>query len=348
MNNFTDLDAIRKIDPQDTLGSTELAIKQCKSAWEEVHKLTLPQDIGEIKNIVCCGMGASIYGGLVLKSLLGRNAPYPVEIISDYHIPSYVDEHTLVILTSYSGTTEETISCAHETKAQGAKMLIITKGGPLADFAKTNNTLSYIFDPKLNPAGVPRLGNGYTIVGLLAILSRLNVIDLEEKEMNDCFTRLEERQSDLKKRAMADYEKFETKIPVVVAAEHVMGNAHILRNQFNETGKTFSCFFIIPDLNHHLMEGLKFPNGSPLHFLLLTTDNYTPKIQKRIELTADVIKQNGHTYSTFATSGSTLYEDFFEVLIYGAYLTLFLALSHDQNPAINPFVDYFKEKLAGE
>ncbi|MDP3940790.1 MAG: SIS domain-containing protein [bacterium] len=346
MINVNDIDAIRKIDPQDTLGSTELVIKQCKSAWDEVHTISLPQDIGEIKNIVCCGMGASIYGGLVLKSLLGRNAPYPLEIVSDYHIPSYVNEQTLVILTSYSGTTEETVSCAHEAKTAGAKILIITRGGPLADFAKTNNTLSYIFDPKLNPAGVPRLGNGYTIVGLLGILSRLGVINLEEKEMSDAFVRLTERQEELKKRAMLDYVSFETKIPVIVAAEHLFGNAQILRNQFNETGKTFSCFFMVPDLNHHLMEGLKFPEKSPLQFLLLNTENYGSKIQKRMELTKDVIKQNGHDALMFSTSSATIYEDFFEVLIYGGYLTLFLALSHDQNPAINPFVDYFKEKLA--
>lgn len=345
MKNFTDTNEVRKIDPQDTLGSTELVVKQCQAAWEEVHKLTLPQNIGEIKNIVCCGMGASIYGGLVLKSLLGRNAQYPLEIVSDYHIPAYVNEHTLVILTSYSGTTEETLSCAHEAKAAGAKMLIITKGGPLADFAKTNNQIAYIFDPKLNPAGVPRLGNGYTIVGLLGILSRLGIIDLEEKEMSDSLIRLAEKQKDIKARAMADFEKFETKIPVIIAAEHLMGNAQILRNQCNETSKTFSCFFMVPDLNHHLMEGLKFPVNSPLQFILLQTENYAPKIQQRMTLTTDVIKQNNHEVFSFTTSGSTVYEDFFEVLVYGSYLTLFLGLAHDQNPAINPFVDYFKEKL---
>jgi glucose/mannose-6-phosphate isomerase len=346
MKDFSDLDAIRKIDPQDTLGSTELAVKQCQAAWDEVHTIELPEEgIGEIENIVCCGMGASIYGGLVLKSLLGRSTTRPIDIVSDYHIPAYVNDKTLVILTSYSGTTEETVSCMHEAKAVGAKMLIITKGGVMADFAKTNSIPSYVFEPKLNPAGVPRLGNGYTIVGLLGILSRLGIIDLEEKEISDTFARLLERQGEIKKRAMIDYEKFETEIPVIIAAEHLFGNAQILRNQFHETGKTFSCFFMVPDLNHHLMEGLQFPKDAKLRFLIISTENYGSKIQQRMELTKDVIKQNGHEVVEFKTSSATIYEDFFETLIYGAYLTLFVALSHDQNPAINPFVDYFKEKL---
>lgn len=346
MNNFNDIEAIRKIDPRDTLGSTDQVVKQCQAAWEDVHKLQLPESIGEIKNIVCCGMGASIYGGLVLKSVLGRNTPYPIDIVSDYHIPAYVNEHTLVILTSYSGTTEETLSCAHEAKALGAKILIITRGGPLADLAKTNNYPAYIFDPKLNPAGVPRLGNGYTIVGLLGILSRLNVIDLEEQEISDSLIRLAEKQADLKKKALADHDKFITKIPVIIAAEHLAGNAQILRNQFNETSKTFSCFFMVPDLNHHLMEGLQFPANSPLQFILLQTRNYEAKISQRMLLTEEVVKQNNHEIFSFTTSGSTIYEDFFETLVYGSYLTLYLGLAHDQNPAINPFVDYFKEQLS--
>ncbi len=346
MNNFNDLDAIRNIDPRDTLGSTDQVVKQCQAAWQEVHKLQLPDSIGEIKNIVCCGMGASIYGGLVLKSLLGRNAQFPIDIVSDYHIPAYVDEHTLVILTSYSGSTEETISCAHEAKSLGAKILIITKGGQLADLAKTNNYPAYIFEPTLNPAGVPRLGNGYTIVGLLGILSRLNLIDLEEQEITDSLIRLSEKQKDLKKRALLDHEKFISKIPVIIAAEHLMGSAQILRNQFNETSKTFSCFFMVPDLNHHLMEGLQFPEGSPLQFLMLQTDNYEQKIVRRMALTEEVVKKNNHEIFSFTTSGSTIYEDFFETLVYGSYLTLYLGLAHDQNPAINPFVDYFKEKLS--
>lgn len=345
MINFNDIDAIKRIDPRDTLGSTDQVVKQCQAAWDEVLKLTLPENIGDIKNIVCCGMGASIYGGLVLKSLLGRNSPYPIDIVSDYHLPSYVDENSLVILTSYSGTTEETLSCAHEARALGAKMIVITKGGPLADIAKTNNIPAYIFEPTLNPAGVPRLGNGYTIVGLLGVLSRLGIIDLEEDEIINSLFRLTEKQAAIKARAIADYDRFVTKIPVIIAAEHLTGNAQILRNQFNETSKTFSCFFMVPDLNHHLMEGLQFPVNSPLQFIMLQTDNYEPKIRQRMALTEEVVKQNKHSIFSFTTSGSTVYEDFFETLVYGSYLTLFLGLAHDQNPAINPFVDYFKEKL---
>lgn len=346
MIDLTNKDEIKKIDPQDTYTSTELLPKQLAEAWKEVNAIPFPEDMFEdTRNIVFCGMGASIYGALVFRSLVGQTLPCPVEVVSDYHLPQFVNKDTLVVLTSYSGTTEEVLSCAEEAKAMGARMLVLTRGGPLADFAKENNLARYIFDGKLNPAGVPRLGNGYTILGLLGLLNKAGVITVEDRVIEQGVQRLNEKLPDLKTQAMADSEIYFEKIPIVIAAEHLAGNGQILRNQFNETSKAFSAYYLVPDLNHHLMEGLKFPTKHELCFITLNSENYSPKIQKRMELTSDVIKQNKHEVHTFTTSGQTIYDDFMEVLAYGSFLTLFLALRYGQNPAINPWVDYFKDKL---
>lgn len=346
MKNFNDKESIKKIDPQDTLGSTELLPKQLAAAWEQVNTLKLTDDFSEVKTLIFCGMGASVYGALVLKALLGNNNMYPTEIISDYHLPEYANKNTLVVLTSYSGTTEEVLSCAQDAKEKKCKMVILTKGGQLAEFAKQNNIMSYIFDGKLNPAGVPRLGNGYTILGLIGLLNKAKIIDFAEKEIEEAIQRLSEKIEDIRKQAETDYVKYIDSIPVIIAAEHLSGNAQIMRNQFNETSKTFSAYYLIPDLNHHLMEGLQFPSEHHLKFLVFNTENYSPKIQKRTQLTIDVIKQNKHEVYEFRTNSQTIYDDVLEVMTYGSYLTLYLALYYDQNPAINPWVDWFKKELA--
>jgi glucose/mannose-6-phosphate isomerase len=345
MIDLDNKDQIKEIDPQDTLGSTELLVKQCEAAWEEVNKLDLSKFDG-IKNIVFCGMGASIYGALVAKAILGRNMPYPSECISDYFLPEYIDENTLVVLTSYSGTTEEVLSCAEDAKTKNAKMLVLTKGGDLAKFAQINNIPAYIFDAKLNPAGVPRLGNGYTILGLIGLLNKTGVISIQDGEISNAILRFGEKFEEIKSLARKDFELYAHKIPIIISAEHLSGNAQILRNQFNETSKAFSALYLIPDLNHHLMEGLQFPEKAPLQFIILNSRNYSEKITKRVKLTIDVIKQNNHSVHEFNTSGSTLYEDFLETLQYGSFITLYLALFYNQNPAINPWVDYFKESLS--
>lgn len=346
MNNLRDIEAIKKIDPQDTYGSTELMAKQLRSAWDEVNTLDLGPSLQSIQNIIFCGMGASIYGALVTRSLEGAAFPYPTEVITDYHLPAYVNENTLVVLTSYSGSTEEVLSCAEEAKTKNAKMVVLTKGGKLAEFAQTNHVPSYIFDGKLNPSGVPRLGNGYSILGLLGLLNKLGIVSIEEREITDAITRIEEKIPELRTKAMNDSEELVGTLPVIFAAEHLSGNAQILRNQFNETSKAFSAFYLVPDLNHHLMEGLQFPADSKLVFLTFSSPNYSAKIKKRMELTIDVVRQNKHVIKNFQTNGQSIYDDFMEMLIYGSFLTLFLGLRYDQNPAINPWVDWFKEKLA--
>ena len=94
------------------------------------------------------------------------------------------------------------------------------------------------------------------------------------------------------------------------------------------------------------MEGLQFPQPSNLYFIILNSVHYSPKIQKRMKLTNEVVKQNKQDIMEFISNGQNIYEDFLETLAYGCYLTLYLGLRYDQNPAINPYVDYFKEQLA--
>lgn len=346
MANINDLNAIRKIDPQDALGSTEKLLEQLKAAWKEIQTINVPSQYENIQNIVLSGMGASIYGALVIKALLGPKFPYPVEVVSDYHLPSYVNNQTLVVLTSYSGTTEEVLSTAEEAKARNAKMLVLTKGGKLADFAKNSNIPSYIFDGKLNPAGVPRLGCGYTILGLIGLLTKAKIIKIKEEDISSAVDRASPLLDKIKKDSKELVGKLVGKIPIIICAEHLSGNAQIIRNQFNETSKTFSAYYLVPDLNHHLMEGLQFPTDSKLYFLLFQSKNYTSKIQKRMDLTREVISENKQIAHWIPFDGSTIYDDFVIMLLLGSYVTLYLGLYYDQNPATNPWVDYFKEKLS--
>jgi glucose/mannose-6-phosphate isomerase len=344
--DLNDIEKIKKLDPQGAYGSTFMLPKQSEAAWNEVKELKVDQDFSGINKIVCCGMGASMYGALVFKSLLGDKMPCPLEIVSDYHLPSYVDANTLVILTSASGSTEETLSCAVEGKEKGAKMIALTRGGKLKEWANENNVPGYFYSSEYNPSNVPRLGGGYSIVGLLSFLQKIGITKFDESQIEQALEKLISESDNLKQKAMQGAASFQGKLPIVIGAEHLTANALIWRNQFNETSKTFSAYYIVPDLNHHLMEGLAFPKNSNLVFIMVNSQNYSEKIKKRMELTADVIKQNGHEIYEYKSGGINIYEDFLEVLAFGSYLTLFLSLLNEQNPAINPWVDYFKEKLA--
>jgi len=94
------------------------------------------------------------------------------------------------------------------------------------------------------------------------------------------------------------------------------------------------------------MEGLQFPQPSQLYFIIMNSSHYSEKIKKRMQLTGEVVKKNNQEVMEFQPQGQTIYADFLETLSYGSYLTLYLGLRYDQNPAINPWVDYFKSELA--
>lgn len=346
ISDLSDIEKIRKIDPGKSFNSTEMLPQQLETSWRNVGKIEIPKSYSDIKDIVFCGMGASVYGALVVESVFASQLRYPTKTIADYHLPSYVNNKSLVVLTSYSGTTEEVLSCAKEAKEKKAKILILTKGGELAKFARENNIPGYIFDGVLNPSSVPRLGTGYTILGLIGLLDKAGIIKVLKNDLKEAISLIKRNAFSLKEKAKLDSRYFVGKIPIIFSAEHLSGNAQILRNQYNETSKTFSAYYLIPDLNHHLMEGLQFPKNANISFLVINSSNYSRRIKKRVDLTIDVVKKNKREVREFMTTTKNPYYDFLEILVYGSYLTLYLGLLYNQNPAINPWVDYFKAKLA--
>lgn len=342
MTDLNNLEEIKKLDPKNVAGSTEMLAKQCQQVWEDIKKLNLPKL--EPKNIVICGMGGSSYGGHVLKSAFSDSIKVPLVVVNDYHLPAFADSSTLVFLTSYSGTTEETISCANEALSRGCAIAGLTSGGELEKFLKNSNFPNYTFSPKFNPSGQPRLGTGYVVFGTLAVFSQMGLIKLSEQEVNEAISLLDSGMENIKKEAQTLAQSLINKIPFIIAGEFLEGNAHIARNQLNETSKSFSGFEELPELNHHLMEGLKYPTKE-ISALFLTSSLYSDKIQKRVMLTKDVITKNGLSVLEYQAKGNSKLSQLLNVLSFGGFLSLYLSLLYKEDPSLIPWVDYFKEQL---
>lgn len=346
MIDLNNIDEIKKLDPKDVYGSTGMFADQCQQMVDNYFgKEFYSDEYKNIRNIVICGMGGSAYGGYVAISLFAGELKVPIVQVNDYHLPGFVNEESLVFLTSYSGSTEEVLSCAEEAKTKGAKITGFSSGGALGDILRDKYP-GFTFDPKNNPSGQPRLGTGYIITGTLILLNNLGVIKISESEMKTAIDEVRDSQENIKQTAQDLAEKIQGFIPIIMASEHLVGNAHIIRNQFNETAKSFSAYEDIPELNHHLMEGLKNPTDKKVKALFITSDLYSDKHKKRIEVTKDVISQNRVEYLEYSANGSSKLSQVLNVLSFGGYITLYLALLYGQDPSLIPWVDYFKEKLA--
>lgn len=331
------------LDPKNVLGSLEMFLDQCGQIWAEAKKLKFPVDYKQSQNIVISGMGGSAYGGYVAAALFKDQLKIPLLSNNDYHLPLFANENTLSLLSSYSGGTEEVLSCQRQSLEKKCKIMGIAGGGLLAEFLKTQNGL--IFDPKFNPSGQPRLGTGYMVLGVIGILNQLGLISVSDEEVTKAISEVREAQEDIKREAQNLAKKTQGYIPIIVGAEHLSGNAHILRNQFNETAKSFSTFSLLSELNHHLMEGLKNPSDKKLFVLFLSSNLYSDKLKKRLELTKDVVGKNSVPFDEYKVSGLSKLSQVLSVLSFGGYLTYYLALLYGQDPSVIPWVDYFKDQL---
>ena len=342
MIDLNDLDAIKQLDPKDVYGSTGMFVDQCQDIVDSYYGRT--GSVSGIQNLVISGMGGSAYGAHVAQSLYASELKVPLVPVSDYHLPGFVDSNTLVLATSYSGTTEEVVSTVEEAKSKGARLAALTSGGTLGQLVK-DGAPGIAFDPRLNPSGQPRLGTGYIITGTLVILNDLGLISVSSDDLNRAIGEVRAAHEQIKQTAQSLAKELEGWIPVTFAAQHLVGNAHIIRNQFTETSKSFSAYEDVPELNHHLMEGLKNPADKKLKALLITSNLYEAKHQRRMELTADVVGQNGMPHIEYAAGGTTRLAQVLNVLAFGGYLTLYLGLIYGQDPSLIPWVDYFKAKL---
>lgn len=354
MVNINSAEEIKIFDTGFVLDSIRKLPDQVEQAWKEIKNLPTPQECSLSKNVVIAGMGGSALGGRIIDSLIPERARTPIEVFTQFHIPKYVNKDTLIIISSYSGNTEETISDFYEALNRNAQIFGITTGGKLADLFKQNNIPSYIFDPKENPSNQPRFGLGYSVAGILAILSRCEFIFTLDEEIEKCITEIRKltkefdvdipENSNLAKSIAL---KIKDTIPILVASEHLLGSAHSFKNQINETAKSFSSLFDIPELNHHLMEGLKYPAKAKelLNFLFIESNLYSPNVVKRYPITMDVVEKNSINYLKYTATLETKLMQAFEIMILGSFVSFYLALLNGADPKSIPWVDYFKEKL---
>lgn len=333
---------IKKLDKSNLLGSIELLGEQCAEAWRDVKKIKIPSNYHEVENIVVSGMGGSALGGHLVQTLFADKLKVPIEIVRGYNLPAYVGPKTLLIFSSYSGNTEETLSAAREGQKRKAKILGLATGGALANFLRRNNYPAYIFKPTYNPSNQPRMGLGYSIIGQLGLLAKCGVLKIDEKEINQAIAILNRKDNTAKTFA----EKLKNKIPIIVASEFLIGNAHAFTNQINENSKCFAAYFELPELNHHLMEGLKNPGAKKnLKFVLINSDIYHPRNQKRYQILKEVLRRNKIYFIEYRPRAKTKLQQSMETLLFGSYASFYLTMIYNLDPSPIPWVDFFKKQL---
>lgn len=327
------------------LKSMDLFPQQIKDSFEKSLKLILPGEYLQIKNIVACGMGGSRFPHYIIKELFKEEINVPYLINDDYILPGFIDNNTLVILSSYSGTTEEVLSAGQKAYEKKAKIIGISSGGPLKVFLDSIKAPGYYFDPVNNPSGQPRVGFGYLIGGIIGLLFNLKILNFQTDEIISSIDSIQIKEIYNEAEEMA--KKIFGKYPYYIVSEFLSGIGNAIANQTNETAKSISSFRIIPELNHHLMEGLKNPKDTlkTSLFVFFFSKLFLPSTQKRYLITKEIIEKNSIETLWHELKGKTKVSQAIELMVLGNYLTMNLSKLYGENPATVPYVDYFKQKL---
>ena len=347
--------AMRQLDQSRMIDSITSLNLQCRQVWPEVKNISWPTRLSGCDNIVLNGMGGSGLAAHVIQSLFRDQLCVPFDIVHGYELPKTVGPKTLYIAVSYSGNTEEPLATLPIARRRGARVLAITSGGKLAKTARRQKIPTYIFAELHNPCGQPRMGLGYNLTALLAILNRLGYIKITDTEFEQSLTALNRasRRFDIAKSVADNPAKrvasdVNGRIPIIVGSEFLEGNAHIMSNQINENGKNFATYFVVPELNHHLLEGLENPavRVKGLHFVFLESTLYDERNRRRIGITKQIIARLGGRSSSYRMTGSSRLSQVLEAVCFGSYVSYYIAMLNDLNPSPIPWVDYFKKCLA--
>ncbi|MHB8170241.1 MAG: bifunctional phosphoglucose/phosphomannose isomerase [Thermincolia bacterium] len=350
--NNTEL--IYQNDPDKMLEAVWQLPEQCEQAWAIAREAQLNIDSNGLISVVITGLGGSAIGGDLLRVYVADKASIPVLVNRDYTLPKFVGPQTLVIVTSFSGNTEETISAYRQAVQAGARIVAITSGGKIKELAGQDGV------PVVTvPGGIqPRAATGYLFIPALVILQRLGLIPDTSGDIQDLITNLKTIREQLKPEtptvenlAKEIAGRLHNKIPVIYG---VTGNTEVVasrwKGQINENSKSAAYCNVFPELNHNEIVGFEVPSDllKQMVVIILQDEQDHLRVQRRMAITKEIIsKATGDIIEIKSTGNSPLARTF--SLTYMAdYVSIYLAFLYGIDPTPVKMIDYLKNKLAEE
>jgi len=296
----------------------------------------------EFKNVVLTGLGGSGIGGSIVQNYVADKMSVPFLVNKDYFLPSFVNKDTLVIASSYSGNTEETLSAVNQALKAKATVVCITSGGKLSEISKKKN-----LDCILLPAGMPpRSCLGYSMTQVLYILQHFGYINNDfEKGIKASIKLLVSEEKDIQKQSKALAKKLIGKTPIIYSAGNFEGVAVRFRQQINENGKMLCWHHVIPEMNHNELVGWRDKDNTRVVVFLRNEDDYA-RTQMRMDINKPVIKKYTPNIIELWSKGKSYFEKVFYIVNLTDWCSVYLADLHEVDAMDIKVIDHLKNALA--
>ena len=351
MRDLDDVSVYGQIDLADMRGQIRSLPKQCHAAWHSALEFDLPSDYRDVDKVVILGMGGSAIGGDLARSLLSEGGKTIIFINREYDLPSFVDDRTLVIASSYSGNTEETLSAFTQALNTGCKKLAATTGGTLESIAKEYHVPVFT----ITHVSPPRAALGFSFMPLLAFTKKLDLLEDIYFNVEDMIEKLEElngrlnvnvpiKKNEAKQLAIDMYGK----LVVVYGAEILSEVARRWKTQINENSKAWAVHETLPELNHNSVVGYPFPSDidSRLYVVMLSAPSLHNRVRIRYKVTTELLEQRGIRPCIVTGEGEDLLSQMMSTLFIGDWASYYLAVLYDIDPTPVKTIDYLKKRLS--
>jgi glucose/mannose-6-phosphate isomerase len=278
----------------------------------------------------------------LIAELISGNCVVPVLVNKDYQLPGFTNENTLVIISSYSGNTEETLSCLEQAIKQKAQIICITSGGKVAEIAKEHN-YDLILVPRGNP---PRTCLGYSLVQLFAILKFNKLISTDyQTEFHQSSELINALTNDIKTEAKEIAIKLIHQTPIIYSLGTTESIAVRFRQQLNENSKILCWHHVIPEMNHNELVGWTEKNEN-LSVIVLKTDFDHPKNRKRLEICIDIFKKYTSHLIEINAKGNSKIEQAIYLINLTDWVSYYIAEIKNIDAVEVRVIDFLKNELA--
>lgn len=348
--NLDDHATFPQIDPQDMLSQIDGLPTQLAAAWELGRSQPLPEWQG-IERVLVSGMGGSAIGADLLAAYIEPHCPAPVVVHRDYGLPAWArGPQTLVIASSHSGNTEETLAAFEQAQAGGCRLLAVSTGGQLAEEARQAQAALWTFEH----AGQPRAAVGYSFGLLLAAFARLGLIPDPQDELKDAVAAMLDQQATLQAHVPAIQNPAKRMAGQLVGRWVAVFGSGVLapvarrwKGQFNELAKAWAQFDFIPEANHNTSAGVVNPAEALAHtaVLFLRAPSYHPRNLLRTNLTKSAFMLEGLNTDFIDARGQTPLAHLWTALHFGDYTAYFLAMAYGVDPTPIPAIQSFKQEI---
>jgi glucose/mannose-6-phosphate isomerase len=275
----------------------------------------------------------------------------PLIVNRDYSIPAFIGPDSLVIASSYSGNTEETLITSADALKAGAKIVAVTTGGELAQWAEQNRLPLVSFSYKAQP----RAALGYSFSLVLGILARLGWVSDKSQDMDEAIAVMKAWQTEICETVPAAKNKAKQIaqwlwgcLPVVYGAGYLSEIARRWKGQFNENAKSWGFFEQMPELDHNAVMGYVSPSAlrDRMRVILLRSSLDHPRNQRKFEVTEDILKRQGVSTQLVEARGQSALAQMLSVVHLGDYVSYYLAMLYQNDPTPVDTITYLKEQMA--